>query len=243
MILNRPDKENLEIAQFVFHVLENDREEPRYLDEVRLNSLQRKFFNDWLIESLTKVIEYEFRDKNSEGTVFHVCQKFGDDEIDFSETTQSLAKQFKRHDTGSSKNSLLVFSLVHLDSGGSILFLVKMPHSDTLQFDIQTIDGREVAVLSSVQNPINESKQAIQKAAIINIDSQYDWDVFARDKYKGSEPEIAIYFKEFLDVREKEVSSELTRRVFAEAHKWAKKHKSELDPDQHPTDYKGRALD
>jgi len=240
-MLNRADKEGLIISHFVFHILEKDEEDPTFLDEVVLTNNQKTFFSKWLSESINMGNEYEFRNPDHPGGVKSLCSKIRN-ENEFIESSKQMSSEFKRFHKGSSSDGLLIIALVQLQTG-SALFLVKMNYSETLQYDLATINGRTVAVLKEVSNPINESRQAIQKAALINIDSEYEWDVFAQDKQNPISHKIADYFQNFLDVREKEVASYLTRKVFAAVSTWAKRYKADIDPDQNYTDYKGRAYE
>lgn len=240
-MLNRKDKEELEIAHFVFHILLKDDEEPTYLDQVILTTQQKNFFSKWLSESISLGVEFEFRDKSKEGGIYSICKGIRTED-EFIEASKVISSEFKRFHKGSSSDGLLVIALVKLTDGFA-LFLVKMNYSETLQYELQERNGKMVAILTEVTNPINESKQAIQKSAIINIDAGYDWDVFAQDKQNPHKYKIADYFQAFLDVREREVSSVLTREVFHAVTKWAKKNRNELDPEQNYTNYKGRATD
>lgn len=242
-MLSSRDKDELRLESFVFHVLVKEEEAPKLLDEVILTERQRVFFKEWLSKSISSSIEYEFRDRDKEGGVCQLAIKAVENNCaQFIEVSKNLSKEFKRFHKGSSSDGILIIALVVVETG-HLLYMVKMDYSETLQYEIEELDGRRVARLSEVENPINESSQAIQKAAIINIDSQYTWDVLAQDKQSPINYKIAEYFQNFLDVREKEVASVLTREIHKAVKQWVRENQSNLDPIQNITDYSGRGYD
>ena len=241
-MLSIRDKDSLEIDSFIFHILVKDEDDPQYLDEVILTRSQKRFFKKWFATAINNSIEYEFKDKERAGSVHKIAQEVGDTPSTFLDSSKSLAYEFKRLHKGSSSDGLLIVSTVEVESG-QLLYLMKMDYSETLQYTLENQNGRSIATLKEVENPINENKQAIQKIAIINIDCEnYHWDVIAQDKQSTIGYKIADYFKSFLDVREREMSSVLTREVFSAVLKWARLNKDSLDPSQNITIYKGRAI-
>lgn len=210
-MLTNKDKESLDIESFIFHILLKDQDAPQYLDEVVLNKSQKRFFKKWFATAVTNSIEYEFKDLKRDGSVYKISQSIGS-KPEFIEKSKTLASDFKRFHKGTSSDGILIVSTVTVESG-KILYMMKMDYSETFQYKLEEKGGKSIAILSEVENPINENKQAIQKVAMINISANYGWDVSAQDRQATIGYRIADYFKNFLDVREKEVASVLTREV------------------------------
>lgn len=239
-MLTQNDRTALSISSFVFHILKKEDDLPKYLDRVELLAIQRARFREWLLKGLKFMIEYEFID--DEALLHNASAKIGLDEEGFVAYTKEIARDFKRTHKGSSSDGILVFCQVDTQSG-NLLFMIKVGYKDTFQYSVSVENGMRIATVSTVENPIIDDFDEIQKIALINLDSSYEWSILAYDKLKKSLNTIAVYFKKFLHVRETKSNSELTRLTFSTVLKWYKVYKHELDPGQTVSHYKGRALE
>jgi len=116
-----------------------------------------------------------------------------------------------------------------------LLFLIKIDNKKVYEYKVK---GTK-ALLEEVKNTFSEDKTAIQKVALIDIDSNVVWDalVFDRSKPGG----ITDFFGKFLSVLPRETESDLTKKTQSAARIWAAEHKDIIDPTQEPSVYKNRA--
>ncbi len=95
--------------------------------------------------------------------------------------------------------------------------------------------------MEEIKNTLVEDRKAIQKVALIDVSNHYAWDVLAFDR---TEPGgITVYFKEFLQVVEREDAFKLTEKAISSTRLWAVNNKDIIDPDQDISSYKSRAID
>jgi hypothetical protein len=241
-MLRPTDRENLEIRRFIFHPILKDSED-HYFDEIVLNDDQRVFFTNWLAGALTQATEFEFVDRDANDGLLSAATEIRDgSHDDFIECSKRVTALFKRFHKGSTSDGILAIALGNAPSG-NLLFFVKTTFEEVLSYQEDEINGRRRVTLLDIPNPISEDRNAIQKVAIVNVDADYDWEVLAQDRQNGIPYKIADFFKSFLNVREREVASVLTRKVFGAVQQWAKANREILDPDQKHSEYYGRAYE
>ncbi len=237
------DIKKIEIHNFIFHLIQTDADEPRYLDEIIISGQQKLFFKKLIRQSLTKAIEYEFIEEEGESIVLMI-EMIDEAEEHFIQHSRQLTSLFHRFHRGNTSDGIFICALVSFgeDTSNRLLYLAKMDKSEVVNYKLETDEnGKKRAVLEEVLNPIVEDDKAIQKAALIDINSVYEWDVLAHDRQKSG-GEIAHYFKNFLHVTEKEINAILSTKVVAEVQNWAAKNYEELPDGQHIADYKERAV-
>jgi hypothetical protein len=243
-MLRVDDRQNLEIERFIFHPILKDADD-HYFDEVELTAVQRTFFKNWFASALKQASEYEFVQKDADDCLLNkiiAIQANDNIALAFTNESKNITATFKRFHKASSSDGILALALTRIPSG-RLFFLVKTTFGHVMQYKERLEQGRRKVTLSEIDNPISEDAAAIQKAVIINIDSNYDWEVLAQDRQSQIPYKIADYFKNFLHVREREVSSVLTRKVFSSVKNWVRDNKPRIDPAQTVSDYWGRAYD
>jgi len=116
-----------------------------------------------------------------------------------------------------------------------LLFLIKLDHRKVYEYKLK--GGK--ALLEEVKNTFSEDKTAIQKVALIDVDSNVVWDVLVTDR--SNPGKITDFFKRFLSILPRETESDLTIKTQSAARKWASENKADIDPNQEPSSYKNRA--
>ncbi len=241
-MLRPADREQLRLKYFIFHPIVRDRDED-YFDGVVLTDEQHSFFTKLLANCLSNATEFEFVDKAKADGIFATATQIRNgSEEEFVASSKELTSLFKRFHSGSTSDGILAVALGQVPSG-FLLFILKTTFNSVLAYREETVDGKRRVRLTEIPNPISEDREAIQKAAIVNISANYDWEVLAQDRQSSVTYKIADFFKKFLDIREREVASVLTRRVFSSVTNWARANQDDLDPEQGVPDYKGRAID
>ncbi len=88
-------------------------------------------------------------------------------------------------------------------------------------YKVNESETAKKVVMEEIKNSIVQSKEAIQKVAIINLYNHYDWGVLANDKKTGNNPKVAEYFEAFLEMRMKDTHKALTIKAIDLPRKWA----------------------
>jgi hypothetical protein len=243
-MLRANDCDNLAIRQFIFHPILKDVDDEIYFDEVALTPVQRGFFKQWLAKSIRQATEFEFVNKVAPDSLWSKADALRTQgAVEFTAASKEITSLFKRFHKGSSSDGILVLALTRTPSG-DFLFLVKTTFENVLSYKDKLVNGIRKVTLAEIPHPISEDTTAIQKAALINVNANgYDWQVLAQDRQNAIPYKIADFFQKFLNVREKEVASVLTRKVFTAVKRWANSNRGALDPQQHLSDYWGRAYD
>lgn len=243
--LNQAQKDSLALVHFIFHIIDPDAAEEKervvYLDEVTLQDKQKDFFLDRL-RDIAEGTQYVFK----EDAVFvrEKCTALMDSPDNFNQLSRQLTEDFAaRHDGQMAPGVFIVAVVSYLASAGKLkklVLMVKMDKRPTFSYTHKTVDGKRIAKMTAVPNALNETKQAIQKSAVIDVSDHFAWDVLAYDRVQKH---LSTYFRAFLGVRERQVDSELTRNAFAAVRKWANKLSSEEMPENEDAlGYRGRAL-
>lgn len=219
--LTTEDKQSLEIKKFIFHVILKEQDEPDYIEEVTLTEKQLDFFKDRLIDA-SKGFEFLFREEN--GTVKQLSTTIlaGDDE-QFKIASKQLAGHFKICHTTNANDGALIIALVSMGAK-EFVFLLKTDNQIVYPYKIKDHKAYWEEVLQSFV----ESKEAIQKGAIVSMTGDYDWNVVAFDAKKAANKTIGDYYRTFLDVIDLKNSEVLTKAVIAEMRTWHQAKKEEL---------------
>ena len=233
-VLSIADKEAIKIEKLIFHIIIKDQPMPMFLDELEISNEQQKFFRD-LLAYFAQGRQYIFVDDNSKMKGF--SKKITDDPSkNFLSTSKEIAEYFQVIHTNSTSNGVFVISIASINNR-KLLFLIKIDHKKIYRYKI--IGAK--AFLEEVTNTFTEDKTAIQKVALIDIDSKVVWDVLVYDRSRPTG--ITDFFAKFLTVKARETESDLTKKMQSEARIWATINKLILDPNQEPSTYKNRARD
>ena len=243
--LNTTQRQSLEILDFIFHIIELDDgsdEKIEFLDEVTLHDKQKSFFLARMQEILEGT-QYVFLPD----AVFlkEKCAQIASQPAEFNALSRQIAGEFARAHRNQMAEGIVVVSHVRFLAGPnnwkSLVLLVKLDKTASFSYARKVVDGRQVAIMNEIPNALAESKNAVQKSAVIDAEGHFAWDVLAYDR--RTKPRLTDYFKAFLGVTERHPDSELTRLAFASVRKWANGlDKSRLPENEDAASYIGRSL-
>ncbi|GGY76794.1 hypothetical protein GCM10011613_21620 [Cellvibrio zantedeschiae] len=244
-VLTQAQRQSLEIEDFIFHIIVPDAHEEEkviYLDEVQLQPNQKTFFLDRLRET-AEGTQYLFQPN-----AVHLkdkCISLMSAESDFLEISRQITADFSGRHRGQMSAGVFIVSvvkyLISANDWGRLIFLVKMDKQPSITYSYREESGRKIAVVEEVKNSLNETKNAIQKSALIDTSNQFAWDVLAFDKIK--KPLLGEYFKAFLGVVERFQDSVLTKSAHDTVRRWAKKlSRAEIPEEEDANTYSGRSL-
>ncbi len=240
-VLTPVEKASISIKNFIFHIIIPGEEKPSYLSEVVLTGSQRSFFCERLAQA-AEGTQYLFTDKNASTPMR--CKRILDNpDSNFLEESKGIAQEFLNHHKRQMSSGVLIVALINVmrdNESIPLISLLKMDHTNVLEYLTEEKDGGVVAKLQEVLNTFVEDKSALQKVALIEINDKYSWDVLAKER--KSADGVADYFKGFLSVTEREDASYWTRQAFSSVASWAFENKEKLPEDQDPSSYKLRAI-
>lgn len=212
------DRANFQIERFIFHIIIEDDELPTFLESVEITPSQIEFFKERFVEA-SEGTQYVFAEREHSNFYNNCCELVANDGQNFLRLSKTLTQDFKTHHIGTVNDGVFVVAIVNTGDENKLVFLIKMDHSKVLRYILQnTPEGRR-ATMEEVFNSIVEDKKAMQKVAIVDLGERYSWDVLAKDRNKTTG--IADFFLNFMNVIERETSSQLTIRAVASARQWA----------------------
>jgi hypothetical protein len=232
-VLSMADKEAIKIEKLIFHIILTESVQPIFLEELVITNEQQKFFKDRLADA-AQGRQFIFTSDNP--PINKLAKKIlnASDE-DFLEISKEITNNFRIAHTGKNTNDgVFIISIASIKKR-KLLFLIKLDHKKVYEYKLK--GGK--ALLEEVKNTFSEDKTAIQKVALIDIDSNMVWDVLVFDRSKPGG--ITEFFARFLSVLPRETESDLTKKTQSAALKWASENKQLIDPDQEPSFYKNRA--
>ncbi len=231
-------KESIEIIKFIFHIIIEDQLKPIFLDEVELDDGQIKFFKK-RFEDASEGTQYLFIDKSKSVVSKNCVEILNDVAKNFITKSEDLTADFKRHHNKTTNNGVFITAIIRIDGNIDLIFLMKLEHRKVYGYERKD----KKAIMKEIQNTFVEDKRAIQKVAIIDVDSHFKWDVLAYDRNATGKKGLSDYFSNYLEVIERETPSVLTQRTLSTVIQWAKQNKSFLNPDFEISVYKQRAID
>jgi hypothetical protein len=243
--LNASQRQSLEIVDFIFHIIELDDgrdEKIEFLDEVTLHEKQKGFF----IARLQEILEgtqYVFLPD----AVFlkEKSAQLATQASEFNTLSRQVAGEFARAHRNQMSEGIVVVTVVRFlasaNNWKNLVLLVKLDKSASFSYARKVVDGKQVAVMNEIPNALAESKNAVQKSAVIDAEGHFAWDVLAYDR--KTKPRLTGYFKAFLGVTERHPDGELTRMTHAAVRKWANAlSKAELPENEDSASYIGRSM-
>jgi hypothetical protein len=231
-VLSMADKEAIKIEKLIFHIILTNDAKPIFLEELEISDEQQKFFKERLADS-AQGRQYKFTEDNP--AIKQLAEKIlvaSDD--DFLDISKDITGRFQSNHIGNTNDGVFILSIASIKKR-KLLFLIKLDHKKVYEYKIK--GGK--ALLEEVKNTFSEDKTAIQKVALIDVDSDVVWDVLVFDRSKSGG--ITKYFGNFLSVIPRETESDLTKKMQSAARKWATDNKKYIDPQQEPANYKNRA--
>ncbi|WP_329904168.1 nucleoid-associated protein [Porphyromonas pogonae] len=231
-VLSMADKEAIVIEKLIFHIIITDEVIPTYLDEIEITEEQKKFFKDRLSDA-AQGRQYIFTPDNP-----HIKRLGREilkaDNDKFVELSKEITESFHQAHRGNTNNGVFIVSIASIRKR-QLLFLIKLDHKKVYEYKLK---GAK-ALLEEVKNTFIEDKSAIQKVALIDINSNVVWDVLVYDRSKSGG--ITDFFAKFLSVLPRETESDLTRKFQNMAREWASNNIDIRDTKQEPSMYKNRA--
>ncbi|NAW98619.1 MULTISPECIES: nucleoid-associated protein [unclassified Vibrio] len=244
LVINESMRDSIEIHNFIYHILLKEAEEVDYLSEVVLTNSQKYFFRDMIAEA-SRGTKYDFIDREH-GDVALNCQSILDNRSNdnFVECSEKLAHAFKaQHDKRMANGIVVVtcFSMVVNTERKRFIALLKLDYQSVLR-QIRDPNNPKKVSFQEITESLIEDKSAIQKRAVIDVGSSFNWDVIAVEQGKSSSKQdtddaLGTHFKNFLNIKLKESSSALTRSVISHSKTWASKQEG-----LSPSDVKARVI-
>lgn len=204
----------LRIDKFIFHVVHHGAVDPILLDQVPIGAFEQ-FFLDRVIETLRGnrfVFSRGSLTRESLAAVRTSPRRFV-------EESKRLARAFHSGDQRIKRGVLIVIAL----SAGSrpLYSLIKYDHERVLSYDLQETK----AILRAVVNNFTESKDALQKSALIELKGHGgDLVVIDRTKRTG----ITTFFQDFLGVERQHTEADMTTELTKALVTTVKKHVNDL---------------
>lgn len=244
-VLSQVQRDSLEIVDFIFHIIQPDADEENrvvFLDEVQLQEKQRAFFLARLRE-IAEGTQYLF--KPDAVHLKEKCQEVINAPGRFIELSRQITRDFsERHEGQMSPGVFVIATVSYLAAAHNpqkLIFLVKMDKRPSFSYSYREENGRRIAVVTEIENALNETKTAIQKCALIDVSDVFAWDVLAFDRVR--KPLLSDYYKAFLGVVERMEDSALTRQAHGVVKKWARNLPAEtVPPGEDAHSYAGRSL-
>jgi len=226
--LTQSQKDSIEIEKFIFHIIAVDNENPTYLDEVVLTTEQKIFFKNRIAE-VAEGTQYTFVDKEH-NILAGLCTNLASSEQNFIDKSKTISNDFKSHHSGNMTDGAFIITTFKMlnsdDSSISLIALIKMDQKKVLEYELEVTEEGRKAKMREIADSFIESKEAVQKVAIIDITETFSWDILAKERKKTEG--IAEYFKKFLNAQMKDTPSSLTKKTISEVNKWAKVHTDSL---------------
>ena len=225
--LNKLQKESIIINKFIFHIISKDEDKPIYLDEISLTVKQKEFFQNRISE-VAEGTQFGFVDKKN-NSLTRLCKNLHDNGL-FIENSRVITNEFKKFHSGNMSDGAFVISTFNMldkdDSNISLIALIKMDHKKVLEYKYTDDENNRQVQLREIANSFIESKEAMQKVAIIDVANEFKWDILAKER--GKAEGITDYFKKFLDAQEQDTPSILTRKTVQEVSRWARLNSDKL---------------
>lgn len=236
-VLTDEEKESIVIEKFIFHIIDQDKLNPIFLDEVELLEGQKDFFTKRL-KDISEGIQHNFKDKET-SSFFKACYAIIEDPSkNFIKISQELTASFKSYHNKNTNNGVFITALVSISGDRQLLYFVKLDHRKVYQYNVHD----RKALLKEVERTFVEDKKAIQKAALVDIGGNYVWHVLAIDRTTKGQLALTSYFSDFLTVVQRDTPSSLTTKALRSATKWAITNKNEFSPHEDVSRVKERAI-
>lgn len=235
-VLSEEQRRELQVENFIYHIIKKGEETPSYLSEVILaNERQRTFFRDIIAET-GQGTQYNFVDENSSFRTR--CKNIVTNPVlNFVNESCELAQDFlSRHTGGSMSDGVLIVARVSIPINMervSFIALIKLDYTPVMR-QHRTALNENIVELEEVLEALSEQKISVQKRALVDINNKFDWDVLAVERKRSSavmdtEEAITDYFKKFMNIKLKETDSALTKRVVVACHQWAKSYDGDFE--------------
>ena len=230
----------LKVEHFIFHEIRTEADGPLLLDRVELTQHQTGFFIERFADAARHLTEYEFTDAGISNIATRMHDLLDHPPENFVSVSQDLATSFHHHHKGQMADGIMVVAFAMLDRV-PLLIILKLDHREVLRYQVEDNAHGKSAVFQHVPNTVVQGREALQKMAIVDLSDHYEWDVLAMDRTTNGQ-RVSQYFEQFLNMRQMETPVMVMQNTLTDVHQWAVAQSSNLDPEQHITDYKERAI-
>lgn len=239
-LFSEQELDALQLKHFIFHILDPEQDQPRFLSKVALDPHQTSFFLEQFRLAAHQASAFEFVSQEH-GFVHRATQLLsGLDEDSFLSLSRDLATDLHDHLRGNMSPGILILAVLGLPERKDHLFLLKMDHKEVMDYHFEDDRAAGEVVLEIVHNPIVQSADAIQKVAIISWEGPGEvdpetgevldpvWHLQAADRSAGKRSELTQYFARFLHMRPKMTDARWTSEAFKLVGHWAEEKEDEL---------------
>ncbi|MCR9134207.1 MAG: nucleoid-associated protein [bacterium] len=192
--------EEIEIIDFIFHVVHHGEENPILLDRTPIGGFE-KFFKERISEVIEGNTFYFKEDSEFEKEL----TKIEDNPLNFTECSKVLAERFHGDHDERIKPGVMILMKIRISNIPQYI-LIKYDHENVLTY---TQDGKE-AILKEISNTFSKNKTALQKSAIINFTEDIPT---LKVVDKSNRKHITKFFQSFLNVYRKYKNADLTNKV------------------------------
>ena len=241
-------KDSIQIEKFIYHVIRKDAEEPDYFDEVGLDKEQKIFFEDRIKEACEGT-QFIFTDPEVNTCKLDCNQLLQDTKNNLLSISRKMTRRFFDAHNRSMSDGVFIVAVVSVlvkNERKNLLSFLKVDYSTVYQQQVTESAGKKIIHLKRIMDSLADSKEALQKWAIIDPSDLFVWDVIAsqrriaKDK-QDTDKAISKYFKNFLQVTVRKTASVLTKQTVAETNNWIHSL-HDLPSDLNRGDFKARAI-
>lgn len=205
----------LKIEEFIFHVVHHGDEDPVLFDDAPIGP-----FAPFFIDRIKDTLEGNKFSFTAASQTKRKLKEWNAGTAEFVATSKDLARQFHRLGDKRMKKGMLI--VIGLSTGARKLYsLIKYDSEKVVSFKAK--DSK--AILEAVVDNFTESPRALQKSALIDLDSQ-GAEVVVIDKMTRSN--ISDFYKEFLGVERTNNIMDMTLDLVLAVRRTVKGHAGEL---------------
>jgi len=198
--LTQVQKESIEIDKFIFHIIIVENEEPTHLDAVILTDSQKSFFKERIAE-VAEGTQYLFIDKEN-NTLSRNALDLSDDDM-FIHASKVICNDFKsHHGTNMTDGAFIITTFKMLSTNEetiNLIALIKMDQKKVLEYELEDTAAGRKAKMREIADSFIESKDAVQKVAIVDTSDTFSWDILAKERKKTEG--IADYFTQLSHIK------------------------------------------
>lgn len=218
-----PTETQINITNFIFHVVHHGEETPILMDRTPLGR-----FDEFFKKRIIKVFKGNQFYFHSESFVLNYLKQIDSSIQRFSEFSKELAKKFHENRDGRIKPGVLIVIKAIIKEAPKYI-LIKYDNEDVLTY----IQQGDEAVLREISNTFSRDPRALQKSAIIDL-AQEEPTALVVDR--SDRKNITDFFQEYLGVYRRYDNKALTEKVRSSYLNTVKAFRAHL-----PKEYTGKA--
>ncbi|OMP76589.1 hypothetical protein [[Flexibacter] sp. ATCC 35208] len=216
------DLENILIEHFIFHVVHHGEDDPILMDETPIDRFE--LFFKLRIQEVLDGNRFDFTPESH----FLSQIKSINSSNGFLDISKEIARIFHSHRDNRIKPGVMILIKARI-SGLAKYVLVKYDHENVIYYT----QSNNKAILSEISSTFSKNKDALQKSAIIDLDTSVPHAIVVD---KSEKAHVTQFFKNFLGIRRTYTNTTLTEKVKECYLETVKQHKIAL-----PKEYTSRA--